>query len=293
MLQALLAATQSWALGGRPPALPPPAPSVSAETLVSLLLVAAITAALLASWLRPSSAGKRRAAIGPDGCAEAKRLIGLEDKYGAHNYKPLPVVLCRGQGPLVWDVGGAQYFDFLSAYSAVNQGHSHPRILAAFVDQAKTLTLTSRAFHNDQLGEFCAYITAYFGYDKVLPMNSGVEAGETAIKLARKWAHLKKGVPDGRALVVMAQHNFWGRSIAACSSSSDPECYGGYGPFTPGFELIPYNDVPALRQLLSKQGERVAAFYIEPIQGEAGVVVPDDGARAPSRSSPRAARPLH
>jgi hypothetical protein len=199
------------------------------------------------------------------------------------------VVLSRGQGSYVWDVNGKRYFDFLSAYSAVNQGHSHPRIIAALVDQAKTLTLTSRAFHNDQLGEYERFVTNLFGYDKVLPMNSGVEGGETAIKIARKWAHLKKGVKAETAKVVMAQDNFWGRSIAACSSSSDPDCFKGYGPFTPGFELIPYNDVPALASFLEREGESVAAFYIEPIQGEAGVVVPADGTRA--RRSPPPARP--
>lgn len=328
------------------PAPAPPEPTASPAALLSTLLLAVVATALLVSWLWPASTSPSSCCVAqPDasfkgGSNEAARLIELEEKHGAHNYHPLPVVLSRGQGPLVWDVAGKVYFDFLSAYSAVNQGHSHPRIISAFVDQAKTLTLTSRAFHNDQLGEFCLFITSFFGYDKVLPMNSGVEAGETACKVARKWAYFKKGVPDGQAKIVMAHNNFWGRSIAACSSSSDPDCYRGYGPFTPvrstrtraapsqgsgcalacrthtppsllavrsvpssvtcarallpacqGFELIPYDDVPALERLLQREGRSVAAFYIEPIQGEAGVVVPAAGAR-PRRAALGAAR-LH
>ncbi|KAG8458926.1 hypothetical protein KFE25_004260 [Diacronema lutheri] len=261
-----------------PAAAPPPtAPSPSVAAAVSALLLLAVASALLVSTLWPRASASSGGYPPNAGADEASRLIALEDKHGAHNYHPLPVVLSRGQGALVWDVGGKVHFDFLSAYSAVNQGHSHPRIISALVDQAKTLTLTSRAFHNDQLGEFCGFITSFFGYDKVLPMNSGVEAGETAVKLARKWAHFKKGVPDGTAKVIMAENNFWGRSIAACSSSSDPDCYKGYGPFTPGFELIPYNDTRALRELLEREGKSVAAFYVEPIQGEAGVVVPSPG----------------
>lgn len=206
----------------------------------------------------------------------SQQLMDLEKKHGAHNYHPLGVVLARGQGAFVWDVENRRYFDFLSAYSAVNQGHSHPRIIAALVDQAKTLTLTSRAFHNDQLGLYAKFVTNFFGYDKVLPMNSGVEAGETAIKVARKWGYQKKRVPRDGARVVFARDNFWGRTLAACSSSTDPDCYGDYGPFTPGFDLVPYGDAGALERLLENNPE-IVAFYIEPIQGEAGVNVPPEG----------------
>lgn len=177
---------------------------------------------------------------------KSKTVFDLEDKYGAHNYGPLPVALSEGKGIFVWDVDGRKYFDFLSAYSAVNQGHCHPKIVQALKDQAEKLTLTSRAFYNDQLGKYEKYVTEMFGYDKVLPMNTGVEGGETAIKLARKWAYLVKGVKDGQAKVVFAENNFWGRTLAACSSSSDPSCYEGYSPFMPGFQLVPYNDLAAL-----------------------------------------------
>ncbi len=203
----------------------------------------------------------------------AEELIHLEHHYGAHNYHPLPVVLERGEGVHVWDVEGKHYYDFLSAYSAVNQGHCHPHIIAALTKQAQKLTLTSRAFHNDKLGVYERFITEFFGYDKVLPMNTGVEGGETAIKLCRKWAYQVKGVPQNQAKIIFASGNFWGRTLAAVSSSSDPDSYGNYGPFMPGFELIPYNDFPALEKAL--EDPNVAGFMVEPIQGEAGVVVPD------------------
>jgi ornithine--oxo-acid transaminase len=201
--------------------------------------------------------------------------INREDKYGAHNYHPLPVVLERGEGPFVWDVDGKRYFDFLSAYSAVNQGHCHPAILKALTEQATKLTLTSRAFYNSVLGEYEEYITKYFGYDKVLPMNSGAEGDETALKLCRKWAYLKKGIEENMAKIVVCEGNFHGRTITIVSMSSDPDSYKGYGPFTPGFEMIPYNDIPALEKALSDPN--VAGFLVEPIQGEAGVYVPDEG----------------
>jgi len=203
------------------------------------------------------------------------KAIELEDKYGAHNYHPLPVVLAKGEGALVWDVEGKQYFDFLSAYSAVNQGHCHPKIVEAMVDQAQTLTLTSRAFYNNMLGIYEKYITEYFGYDKVLPMNSGAEADETALKLCRKWAYKVKGIKDGNAKIIVCENNFHGRTITIISMSTDPDSYGGFGPYTPGFITIPYNDLPALEKAL--QDPDVAGFLVEPIQGEAGVFVPDAG----------------
>lgn len=201
--------------------------------------------------------------------------IALEEKYGAHNYHPLPVVIERGQGVYLYDVEGKQYFDFLSGYSAVNQGHCHPAIIKAMTDQVSKLTLTSRAFYNNQLGEYEQFITSYFGYDKVLPMNTGVEAGETAVKLARRWAYEKKGVAANEAVILFPEGNFWGRTIAAISSSSDPSSYQNFGPFVPGFKQIPYNDIDALEAAL--QNKNVAAFMVEPIQGEAGVIVPDAG----------------
>ncbi|NNV57554.1 ornithine--oxo-acid transaminase [Limnovirga soli] len=207
---------------------------------------------------------------------QAAHYLHLEEKYGAHNYHPLPVVLNRGEGVFLWDVDGKKYYDFLSGYSAVNQGHCHPRIIKALVEQAQKLTLTSRAFHSDLLGEYEQYITSYFGYDKVLPMNTGVEGGETAIKLARRWAYDKKGVPENQATVIFAEGNFWGRTMAAISSSTDPSSYKGFGPFMPGFNLVPYNDLEALEKALTAN-PNVAAFMVEPIQGEAGVVVPHDG----------------
>ncbi len=205
----------------------------------------------------------------------ANSYIELEKKYGAFNYKPLPVVIAKGEGIYVWDVEGKKYFDFLSAYSAVNQGHCHPHILAAMVNQANTLTLTSRAFYNNKLGEFEEYVTNLFGFDRVLPMNTGVEGGETAVKLARKWAYEVKGVAPNMAKVVFAKDNFWGRTIAAVSSSSDPDCYTNFGPYTPGFEQIEYNNLEALENAISDPN--TAAFMVEPIQGEAGVVVPSNG----------------
>ena len=201
--------------------------------------------------------------------------VALEEKYGAHNYHPLPVVIERGQGVYLYDVEGKQYFDFLSGYSAVNQGHCHPAIIKAMTEQASKLTLTSRAFYNNQLGEYEQFITQYFGYDKVLPMNTGVEAGETAVKLARRWAYEKKGVAANEAVILFPEGNFWGRTIAAISSSSDPSSYQNFGPFVPGFKQIPYNDIDALEAAL--QNKNVAAFMVEPIQGEAGVIVPDNG----------------
>lgn len=201
--------------------------------------------------------------------------IKKEEKYGAHNYHPLPVVLERGEGPFVWDVEGNKYYDFLSAYSAINQGHCHPEIIKALTDQAQTLTLTSRAFYNNVLGEYEEYITKYFGYDKVLPMNSGAEADETALKLCRKWAYKKKGIEDNKAKIIVCENNFHGRTITIVSMSTDPDARKDYGPFTPGFITIPYNDLDALEKAL--EDPDVAGFLVEPIQGEAGVYVPDDG----------------
>ena len=204
-----------------------------------------------------------------------EEYIALEDKYGAHNYHPLPVVLAKGEGVFVWDVEGKKYYDFLSSYSAVNQGHCHPKIVAALKEQADTLTLTSRAFHNDVLGQYEEFVTKLFGYDKVLPMNTGVEGGETANKLARKWGYMKKGIKKNKARIIFAKGNFWGRTLAAISSSDDPSSYEGFGPFMPGYDLIPYNDLDALETEL--KDFNVCAFMVEPIQGEAGVVVPDEG----------------
>ena len=202
-------------------------------------------------------------------------LMALEDAHGAHNYHPLPVVLDRGEGVHVWDVEGKQYFDFLSAYSAVNQGHCHPHIVNALQVQAEKLTLTSRAFYNSNLGPFEKFMTELFGYDKVLPMNSGVEGGETSNKLARKWGYLKKGIPENKARILFAKGNFWGRTLAAISSSDDPLSYKDFGPYMPGYDLIPYNDLEALEREL--KDPNVCAFMVEPIQGEAGVVVPHVG----------------
>ena len=205
----------------------------------------------------------------------SRDYIELENKYGAHNYHPLDVVIDRGDGVWVWDVEGKKYMDFLSAYSAVNQGHCHPKIIDAFSKQAQKLTLTSRAFYNSVLGNYEKYITNLFGYDKVLPMNTGVEGGETAIKLARKWAYKVKGVPDLKAKIIFAEGNFHGRTLAIISASTDPDSTEGFGPYMPGYEIIPYNDLDALRQAV--QDPDVAAFMVEPIQGEAGVFVPDEG----------------
>ena len=205
----------------------------------------------------------------------SKFFFDLEHKYGAHNYKPLPVVLSRGEGIYLWDIHSKKYFDFLSAYSAVNQGHCNPKILEALNIQAKKLTLTSRAFYNDVLGDYEKYITNIFKYDKVLPMNTGVEGGETAIKLARKWGYLIKKIPKNKARVVFATGNFWGRTLAAISSSDDPLSYSDFGPYMPGYDIIPYNDLNSLEEKL--KNPETTAFMVEPIQGEAGVIVPDDG----------------
>lgn len=207
----------------------------------------------------------------------AQRFIAQEEQFGAHNYHPMPVVLSKGQGIYVWDVDGKRYFDFLSAYSAVNQGHCHPKIVKALCDQAQNLCLTSRAFHNDCLGPYEEFATRFFGYDKLLPMNSGAEAVETALKLARRWGYVRKGIPENQAIIVACQGNFHGRTISIVSISTDPDSYSNYGPFTPGFEIVPYNDAAALKEVLERYGDRVAAFLAEPIQGEAGVFVPDDG----------------
>lgn len=207
----------------------------------------------------------------------AQRYIAQEDKYGAHNYHPLPVVLAKGKGVYVWDVDGKKYYDFLSAYSAVNQGHCHPKIIQALKDQADQLCLTSRAFYNDDLGPYEEYMHHYFGYDKVLPMNSGAEAVETGVKLGRRWGYRVKGIPKEEGLVIVCDGNFHGRTISIVSMSSDPSAYTDYGPYTPGFVNIPYNDIEALESILDTHGEKVAAMLLEPIQGEAGVYVPDDG----------------
>lgn len=205
----------------------------------------------------------------------SQSYIDREEKYSAHNYHPLPVVLERGEGVYMWDVEGKRYYDFLSGYSAVNQGHCHPKIINAMVEQAQKLTLTSRAFYSDLLGEYAEYITSYFGYDKVLPMNSGVEGVETAIKIARRWAYDKKGLKENTAKIVTVEGNFHGRTLNVISFSTDPSSKDGFGPFMPGYTVIPYNDLDALEEAL--KDENVAAFLVEPIQGEAGVFVPDDG----------------
>ena len=204
----------------------------------------------------------------------SEEIIKIEHLYGAHNYHPLPVVLKRGEGVYLWDVEGKKYFDFLSAYSAVNQGHCHPKIISALIDQSKELTLTSRAFHNNVLGEYEKFITGFFGYDKVLPMNTGVEGGETAIKLARKWGYEIKNIPKNKAKIIFVEGNFWGRTLGAISSSTDPSSTNGFGPFMPGYEIIAYNDLKSLEKSL--KDPNVAGFMVEPIQGEAGVVVPDE-----------------
>ncbi|OPC23282.1 ornithine--oxo-acid transaminase [Elizabethkingia meningoseptica] len=204
-------------------------------------------------------------------------FIELEEKHGAHNYHPLPVVLDKGEGVFVWDVEGKKYYDFLSAYSAVNQGHSHPKIVEALVNQAKTLALTSRAFYNSKLGEYEQKITSLLGFDKVLPMNSGAEAVETAVKLARKWSYEVKGIAENAAKIIVCENNFHGRTTTIVSFSNDPDANQNYGPFTPGFIRIPYNDIAALEDVLNKEAGNIAAFLVEPIQGEAGVYVPDEG----------------
>ncbi|MBT5420672.1 MAG: ornithine--oxo-acid transaminase, partial [Candidatus Cloacimonetes bacterium] len=210
------------------------------------------------------------------GNISSKEAMTLEETYGAHNYHPLPVVLAKGEGAKVWDPEGNEYYDFLSAYSAVNQGHCHPKIINALTDQANILTLTSRAFFNNKLGEYEKFITEFFGYEMVLPMNTGAEAVETAIKLSRKWGYEKKGIEEDNAIIIFAEGNFHGRTITIVSASTDPDCRKGFGPFTPGVEKIPYNNTQALEDILQEQGKNVAAFIVEPIQGEAGVFVPDD-----------------
>lgn len=205
----------------------------------------------------------------------SEQLMQLEDKYGAHNYHPLPVVLAKGEGVHVWDVEGKHYYDFLSAYSAVNQGHCHPKIIQALMEQAQTLTLTSRAFYNDALGAYEKFVTEFFGFDKVLPMNTGAEAVETAIKLCRKWAYEKKGIHENDAKIIVCEGNFHGRTTTIISFSNDPDANKNFGPYTPGFIKIPYNDLAALENAL--QTENIAGFLVEPIQGEAGVYVPQDG----------------
>ncbi|MEY3369151.1 MAG: hypothetical protein RI973_2306 [Bacteroidota bacterium] len=217
-------------------------------------------------------------------------LMELEDKYGAHNYHPLPVVLSRGEGVYVWDVEGRRYYDFLSAYSAVNQGHCHPRIVSALTEQAQQLTLTSRAFYNDRLGLFDEYITNYFGYDRVLPMNTGVEAVETAMKLCKKWAYKVKGIPPGQARMVFVKGNFHGRTQAVISASTDPLATTDYGPWLTGITVIPYNDLDALQKAV--EDPHVAGFLVEPIQGEAGVYVPDEGYLREARKISKAANVL-
>ncbi|CAE7232509.1 Oat [Symbiodinium natans] len=229
---------------------------------------------LLVASVRTTATGIRRVmTISP----AQEAIIQAEEKYGAHNYHPLPVVLCKGQGTKLWDVDGKEYFDFLSAYSAVNQGHCHPKIIGALQEQAQKLTLTSRAFHNDALGEYCKFVTEFFGFERLLPMNTGVEAGETAIKLARRWGYDVKKIAPGKAQVIFANGNFWGRTIAAISTSDDPSSTTGFGPFVPGFSSVAYDDPAALEAKLKAHGDEVCAFMVEPIQGEAGVVVPSDG----------------
>jgi ornithine--oxo-acid transaminase len=204
-----------------------------------------------------------------------QRLLEREERYSAHNYHPLPVMLTRAEGVFVWDVDNKRYYDFLSAYSAVNQGHCHPKIIETFIEQAQKLTLTSRAFHSDAFGEYAEYITKYFGYDKVLPMNTGVEAVETALKLTRRWGYEVKGVEHNKAKIITCEHNFHGRTLNVVSFSTDPSAKNNFGPFMPGYEVIPYNNIPALQAAL--QDKNVVGFLVEPIQGEAGVVVPDEG----------------
>lgn len=241
-----------------------------------MIRYAAQSSALLKSISRRSFSSAAHIVEG--GSSEtAKHCIQLEDDYGAHNYHPLPVVLAKGRGTKVWDVDGNEYYDFLSAYSAVNQGHCHPKIIKALTDQAQVLTLTSRAFHNDALGEYSKFITEFFGYDRVLPMNTGVEGGETAVKLARRWGYAVKGIPENKAKILFANQNFWGRTLAAISSSNDPTAFRGFGPYMPGFSHVPFNDLGSLEMAFQQDHEHIAAFMVEPIQGEAGVVVPDEG----------------
>uniref|UniRef100_A0ACB8F9F0 Uncharacterized protein n=1 Tax=Sphaerodactylus townsendi TaxID=933632 RepID=A0ACB8F9F0_9SAUR len=249
-----------------------PALEIMLSKLVHPQLSAVLHCGIHASVSSATSVATKKTVQGPP---SSDYIFEREAKYGAHNYHPLPVALERGKGVYVWDVEGRRYFDFLSAYSAVNQGHCHPKIVAALKSQSEKLTLTSRAFYNDVLGEYEEYVTKLFNYNKVLPMNTGVEAGETACKLARKWAYTVKGIPKYKAKIIFAAGNFWGRTLSAISSSTDPSSYDGFGPFMPGFEVIPFNDLPALERAL--QDPNVAAFMVEPIQGEAGVIVPNNG----------------
>ncbi|XP_065648123.1 ornithine aminotransferase, mitochondrial isoform X2 [Hydra vulgaris] len=207
--------------------------------------------------------------------AKTNEVFEREDNFGAHHFAPLPVALCKGKGVYVWDVDGRRYYDFLSGFSVLNQGHCHPKIIDALKTQAEKLTYTSRAFYSEALGEFQVYATKLFGYDRILPMNTGVEGGETACKLARKWGYRVKGIPENQAKIIFAEKNFWGRTLAACSSSSDPDIKNDYGPYMPGFEMVPYNNLNALEEKLKDQN--TCAFMVEPIQGEAGVIIPDDG----------------
>lgn len=207
----------------------------------------------------------------------SSEYISIEERYGAHNYHPLPVVLKKGSGVWVWDVEDRRYLDFLSGYSALNQGHCHEEIVEVLIEQAKKLSLSSRAFFNDKLSVYAKFITEYFGYDKVLPMNTGVEAGETAVKLARRWGYTVKNIPENQAIMVFAEGNFWGRTLAAISASQDPSSYKNFGPFMPGYQVVPYGDIDALETLFKQQAKYIAAFMLEPIQGEAGVVIPKDG----------------
>ena len=240
--------------------------------VASFVSAASVAACRRGSALAASAYSTSSSLPDLSGLTKSEAAIERERVFGCHNYAPVPVVLSRGKGSLVWDVEGKEYVDCLAAYSAVNQGHCHPKIVSALVDQAKTLGFTSRAFHNDKLGEYEEYVTSLFGYDKVLPMNTGVEGGESAIKIARKWGYEKKGVEANRAKVVFCENNFWGRTISAVSSSTDPESYGNFGPFTPGFETIPYDDLEALEAAVSDPN--ACAFMVEPVQGEAGVIVP-------------------
>ncbi len=211
------------------------------------------------------------------GNVSSEQAMELEKKYGAHNYHPLPVVIAKGKGVFVWDPEGNKYFDFLAAYSAINQGHCHPKIIDALIEQAKELTLTSRAFYNNKLGEYERFVTKFFGYEKLLPMNTGTEAVETAMKLARKWGYERKVIPRDKAKLVFCENNFHGRTIGVISASTNPSAYVNFGPYLPGLEIIPYNDIFALKKLFEEHGSEIAAFFVEPIQGEAGVIVPDRG----------------
>ena len=211
------------------------------------------------------------------GNISSEKAMELEETYGAHNYQPLPVVIAKGEGPFVWDPEGNKYYDFLSAYSAINQGHCHPKIIDALINQAEILTLTSRAFFNNKLGEYEKFITEYFGFEMVLPMNTGVEGVETAMKLARRWGYVKKGIEDNKAKIIFCENNFHGRTLGAISASTDPDCRKQFGPYLPGIIQIPYNNPGALEKVLQEQGDEVCAFIVEPIQGEAGVFVPDEG----------------